>query len=144
MYPSISLLVGLAASASAATIVVNAGENGFTYTPDTLIANVGDTVEFHFFTNFHTAVQGDFDTPCAPGSLSATGFDSGPTTNVCPIFCFLSSALIVVNMCSLLGRAMSSQSRSRTPIQSGSIASHQLIARAEWWELSTLLPLVTL
>jgi plastocyanin len=99
MYPSISLLAGLAASASAATIVVNAGQNGFTYTPNTLTANVGDTVEFHFFTNFHTVVQGDFDTPCAQGSLSATGFDSGATTNVCSIFCFFSSALIVVNTC---------------------------------------------
>jgi plastocyanin len=99
MYPSIRLLAVLAAGASAATIVVNAGQNGFTYTPNTLTANVGDTVEFHFFTNFHTAVQGDFDTPCAMGSLSATGFDSGPTTNVCPIFCFFSSNLTTVNPC---------------------------------------------
>ena len=99
MYALVSVLTGLAASALAATIVVNVGENGFTYTPNTLIANVGDTVEFHFFTNFHTAVQGDFDTPCAQGSLLATGFDSGPTTNVCPIFCFFSSNLTTVNPC---------------------------------------------
>jgi plastocyanin len=97
MYPSISFLAGLAASASAATIVVNAGQNGFTYTPNTIAANVGDTVEFHFFNSFHTVVQGAFDTPCAMGSLSATGFDSGATTNVCPIF--YSSDLIAVNTC---------------------------------------------
>jgi plastocyanin len=99
MYALVSLLAGLAASALAATIVVNAGENGFTYTPNTLTASVGDMVEFHFFTGFHTAVQGDFDTPCAQGSLSATGFDSGPTTNVRPISCVFSSNLIVVNPC---------------------------------------------
>jgi plastocyanin len=99
MYPSIRLLAVLVAGASAASIVVNAGQNGFTYTPNTLTANVGDTVEFHFFTNFHTVVQGDFDTPCAQGSISATGFDSGPTTNVCLIPCIFSSDLIIGNPC---------------------------------------------
>jgi plastocyanin len=85
MYASVSLITGLAASVLAATHIVNVGENALAYTPITLTASVGDTVEFHFFTNSHTAVQGDFDTPCAQGSLSATGFDSGLTTNVCLI-----------------------------------------------------------
>jgi len=38
-------------------------------------------LEFHFFGSIHTAVQGDFSTPCQMGSLIGSGFDSGPINN---------------------------------------------------------------
>lgn len=67
------------------TIVITAGQKGLTFSPDTSTASIGDTLEFHFVGTFHTAVQGDFNTPCSMGSLSSTGFDSGSVTSVCPL-----------------------------------------------------------
>ncbi len=73
-------LAALVASAAAKTIVVTAGQGGLVYSPDSVTAAVGDTVEFHFFASFHTAVQGDFNTPCMRGSASG-GFNSGRINN---------------------------------------------------------------
>ncbi|PMD21368.1 hypothetical protein NA56DRAFT_540816, partial [Hyaloscypha hepaticicola] len=39
----------------------------------------GDVLEYHFVGDIHSAVQGDFSSPCAQ---SSTGFDSGPVTSV--------------------------------------------------------------
>jgi plastocyanin len=90
MHPCISLLAAIAATAVAKTIVINAGQSGFTFSPDSVTANMGDTLEFHFFGSIHTAVQGDFSTPCQMGSLLGSGFDSGSISNkadgsVCPV-----------------------------------------------------------
>lgn len=81
MHLSLVSLVPIAAIAVAATIKINAGENGLAFSPNSTTANVGDVIEFHFFGAFHTAVQGDFGTPCQRGSLSSTGFNSGPIKN---------------------------------------------------------------
>jgi plastocyanin len=81
MHSSIAILSILAASALAKTISVYVGKGGLVFSPDTIAADVGDVVEFHFFGSIHTAVQGDFSTPCAIGSLKGTGFNSGPVNN---------------------------------------------------------------
>jgi len=82
MHPSIALVALMAAGSTVAKIVqINVGMGGFVFSPDTTTADVGDTLEFHFFASFHTAVQGDFNTPCQRGSLESTGFNSGPINN---------------------------------------------------------------
>jgi len=40
------------------------GSAGLVYTPEYIMANVGDTVTFHFGTKNHTATQSTFDVPC--------------------------------------------------------------------------------
>ncbi len=79
-----SLVLALAATASAATIKINVGQSGLTFTPDSVTAAKGDIVEFHFVGGFHDAVAGDFSQPCTP--LASGGFAStrqqGSATNV--------------------------------------------------------------
>lgn len=76
-------LLSLAAVASAATIVVDVGKGGLTFTPDSVTAAKGDIVEFHFVGGVHDAVKGDFDKPCAPlaGGFASTT-ETGSATNV--------------------------------------------------------------
>ncbi|KIW90040.1 uncharacterized protein Z519_09470 [Cladophialophora bantiana CBS 173.52] len=69
------VLISLGALASAATFDVNVGQNGFTYSPDTVHAAVGDTVNFHFYPGGHTVTQSPFDTPCQP--VSGNAINSG-------------------------------------------------------------------
>lgn len=67
-------LLTLAAAASAATIKIQVGQGGLTFTPDSVTAAAGDTVEFYFVGGTHDAVAGDYSKPCEP---SGTGFSSG-------------------------------------------------------------------
>ena len=90
MHSSLGFLLAIAATVTSKTVVINAGQSGFTFSPDSATADVGDVVEFHFFGSIHTAVQGDFTTPCQMGSLMGSGFDSGSIDNkgdgsVCPL-----------------------------------------------------------
>jgi hypothetical protein len=78
MYALLAFLAALAATATAKTVVINVGQSGLTFSPDSNTADVGDTLEFHFFGSIHSAVQGDFATPC---QMSASGFDSGTIDN---------------------------------------------------------------
>lgn len=71
-------LLALAAAATAKTVVINVGQSGLSFSPDSSTASVGDTLEFHFFGSIHSAVQGDFSTPC---QMSSSGFDSGTINN---------------------------------------------------------------
>jgi plastocyanin len=82
MHSSLALIAFMAAGSAVAKIIeIDVGKGGLVYSPDTVTADVGDTLEFHFFASFHTAVQGDFSTPCQRGSLESTGFNSGPINN---------------------------------------------------------------
>ncbi|KAH7102430.1 RmlC-like cupin [Auriculariales sp. MPI-PUGE-AT-0066] len=47
----------------------------FTYTPEDIQANAGDTVRFHFASKNHTVTQSSFDDPCTPLAKSGA-FDS--------------------------------------------------------------------
>src|SRR5450432_1369563 len=76
--PSIALLAAMIASAVAKTIQIDVGKTDLVFSPDTTTAVVGDVLEFHFYSSSHTAVQGDFSTPCQMGSMMSSGFNSGP------------------------------------------------------------------
>ncbi len=55
------------ASPSSGVHDVDVGEDGvFAYTPNTLKASVGDTVNFHFYPLNHSVVQSSFNSPCTP------------------------------------------------------------------------------
>lgn len=72
----------LAASASAATIRIDVGQNSaLAFTPNSVTAAKNDTLEFHFHSLNHSVVQGDFSNPCKP--VSTGGFFSGfmPTSS---------------------------------------------------------------
>jgi len=74
MYRSLISVLALVATASAATITIDVGEEGLNFTPSSQTADVGDILEFHFFPGGHGAAQGAFETPCTP---STNGFFSG-------------------------------------------------------------------
>lgn len=48
------------------TIDVNVGQNGLTFSPNNIVAEIGDKVDFHFFPKNHSVVQSSFDAPCVP------------------------------------------------------------------------------
>jgi plastocyanin len=63
-------------SSSGSVHTVTVGANGLLgFSPNTTTAAAGSTVEFHFFPQTHSVVQGSFSSPCAP--LNATSFYSG-------------------------------------------------------------------
>jgi len=66
-------------SATPGVHTVLAGSSGFSYSPSTITAAVGESVEFHFFSPLHSVAQGDFATPCTP-TANGTGFFSGDIT----------------------------------------------------------------
>lgn len=61
------------------TYTVAVGQNGLTFTPDTVHAKVGEDVVFQFFPKNHSVVQADFNDPCNP---SEGGIFSGFNFNV--------------------------------------------------------------
>jgi plastocyanin len=65
----------LALTANAATIRVDVGKSGLAFSPSTITAAKGDILDFHFFAINHSAVAGDFNSPCQPASSG--GFFSG-------------------------------------------------------------------
>lgn len=79
----VARLLSMAVAATAATISVDVGKGGLTFTPDSITAAKGDIVEFHFVGGYHDVVKGDFDKPCVP---SVGGFasdtETGSATNV--------------------------------------------------------------
>ncbi|TVY45231.1 putative GPI-anchored cupredoxin [Lachnellula subtilissima] len=80
MFPyRFSITVGLAAVATvvcAKDIDIDVGEEGIRFEPNTTMADVGDVLNFHFYsaTGPHSVVSGAFDSPCAP---AANAFFSG-------------------------------------------------------------------
>lgn len=59
--------------------VIDVGEDGLSFSPNTTSAAVGDTLEFHFYAPAHSVSQSSFDSPCVPLS-NGTGFWSGGIT----------------------------------------------------------------
>ncbi|KAG5981172.1 hypothetical protein E4U55_003232 [Claviceps digitariae] len=66
---------GCAALAGADTIKITATGNN-TFSPDTITANPGDVLEFHFQSGNHSVVAGDYECPCFPLPVGS-GFSSG-------------------------------------------------------------------
>lgn len=75
------MAAGFAGLASAEVFKITAQTSGL-FKPDTLLAKVGDVIEFHFEATNHSVVSGDYHNACAPMNLG-TGFFSGffPTEN---------------------------------------------------------------
>lgn len=63
-----SKLLALAATASAAIISIDVGEDGLVFSPESTTAAVGDTLQFHFYAGSgpHSVVKADFASPCKP------------------------------------------------------------------------------
>ncbi|KYK58636.1 hypothetical protein DCS_05653 [Drechmeria coniospora] len=64
----------LSSGALAKTVLVEVGSAGFTYSPNSVQADVGDVVQFHF-NGAHSVTSGPFNGPCTPDSSG--GFYSG-------------------------------------------------------------------
>ncbi|KAH0544437.1 hypothetical protein FGG08_001464 [Glutinoglossum americanum] len=64
----------LAGTSYAKLVSIDVGENGLVMAPNSATADVGDTVQFTFYSPGHTVVQATFDKPCEP---SSGGFSSG-------------------------------------------------------------------
>src|SRR2546421_531387 len=62
---STSIATSAAAAASASNIhQVAVGKNGLVFTPDTLTAAAGDTIEFTFAPGGHSVTRSEFSSPC--------------------------------------------------------------------------------
>lgn len=59
--------------ASGKTHWVSVGEDGLTFSPDSLKAEVGDQVSFSFYPSNHAVVRSTFDKPCAPMPANMDG-----------------------------------------------------------------------
>jgi len=61
--------------------IVQVGNGGLTFTPNSFNASIGDTVEFQFYPATHSVSQSNFDSPCAPrNGTGVSSFYSGPVT----------------------------------------------------------------
>lgn len=65
----------LALLTNAATIRIDVGIVPQSFTPDAVMADVGDILEFHFHPQNHSVVRGEYTQPCAP--VNDGGFFSG-------------------------------------------------------------------
>ncbi|RXK37574.1 hypothetical protein M231_05116 [Tremella mesenterica] len=75
MFGSILTIALAATSVLGATQTIQVGANGaLTFTPPSINASVGDTVDFQFVSGDHTVTQSTFAAPCSP---MANGFNSG-------------------------------------------------------------------
>ena len=70
-----AILCLLTAKAVAKTIRIDVGSSGKSFSPDTVTADKGDVLEFHFSKSKHSVVAGDYDKGCSPQSQG--GFYSG-------------------------------------------------------------------
>ena len=74
-FKSFFLAAALAASVAADTIKITAMSDN-TFSPNSVQASKGDTIEFHFEPKNHSVVAGDYQYPCSPMQLGE-GFFSG-------------------------------------------------------------------
>ncbi|KAH7140610.1 Cupredoxin [Dactylonectria macrodidyma] len=75
---SLIALSVLTSTAAAAVHIVEAGEDGLKFSPESTKAAVGDKIEFHFYPTSHSVAQSSFEDPCKP--LNSSSFYSGPIT----------------------------------------------------------------
>ncbi|KAL8797170.1 MAG: hypothetical protein Q9195_000637 [Heterodermia aff. obscurata] len=60
----LSAVVPLLSIALAKTTKIDVGEGGLKFDPDTVTADKGDVLEFHFYPEDHSVAQSTFDKPC--------------------------------------------------------------------------------
>jgi len=63
------------ASSSGTVHTVAVGNDALAFSPNSITAAVGDTIEYHFYPPEHSVAQSSFDTPCVPSG--PTAFFSG-------------------------------------------------------------------
>ncbi|KAI0672739.1 Cupredoxin [Trametes maxima] len=77
----VAALLPVGAALAQTTHTIKVGENGtLTYSPSSITANNGDTIEFQFLSKNHTVTQSTFASPCSnvtDASGAVTGVDSG-------------------------------------------------------------------
>jgi len=79
-------ILALAGTALAASHRIDVGKSGLSFTPDSVTASIGDTLEFYFVGGTHDAVSGDYSAPCTPnasGERFSSGVQTGSASNVC-------------------------------------------------------------
>ncbi|PVH74114.1 Cupredoxin [Cadophora sp. DSE1049] len=76
MFSLLTTIFSIATAVLAETIDVKVGDGGLTFDPNSVTAQVGDTVRFQFYsgTGSHSVALSSFDTPCQPAE---NGFYSG-------------------------------------------------------------------
>ncbi|KAL2262720.1 hypothetical protein VTK26DRAFT_309 [Humicola hyalothermophila] len=79
--------LSLAAFAQAAVHEVNVGKGGLKFDPEVVKAEVGDTIQYNFFSRNHSVAQSSFDKPCQPlddgffsGFVQSESTDTASTT----------------------------------------------------------------
>lgn len=65
----------------AKVISVDVGKSGLTFSPDTITAEKGDSIEFTFYPQSHTVVESTFDKPCNYKSGGISSGDGFSTSN---------------------------------------------------------------
>ena len=71
----------------AKTITIGVGEGGLVFNPDSVTADVGDQLDFHFYPKNHSVVQSAFSSPCLPlaGGVYSGFVPEEAGEGVCPI-----------------------------------------------------------
>ncbi len=67
-------------SSSGPVHTVKVGDGSLQFSPSTISAKVGETVEFHFFPNTHSVAQSTFAKPCTPLANGTSFFSGGIKT----------------------------------------------------------------
>jgi len=71
--------------ASAATFIISVGENnGLTFDPSSITADVGDTVAFQFKAKNHSVTQSTFAAPCVKSGVDSGFFPVAANATVIP------------------------------------------------------------
>ena len=68
MHPALLLPFIALALSLAKNISISVGQAGLVFDPDTVTANTGDLLQFHFFPKNHTVAQSSFSSPCTPST----------------------------------------------------------------------------
>jgi len=68
-------------TAAAKNHIVTVAQSDFSYTPDTITADVGDTVQFMFANVPHSVVQSTFASPCVQAGFFSGILNSKPSNN---------------------------------------------------------------
>lgn len=77
--PSSSTTTATSSSTAGVQTITLGDDNKLAFSPDSISADVGSTVEFQFYPPIHSVTQSSFNSPCAP-LADGTGFWSGAIT----------------------------------------------------------------
>jgi plastocyanin len=77
--PTTTSATTTSSSTSSVQTVTVGDNNALAFSPNSITADIGTTVEFVFFPPLHSVTQSTFESPCAP-LANGTGFWSGAMT----------------------------------------------------------------